>query len=211
MDRTRLQQLGLTAQQRRPERADLALRQLADGAGVLAQSAERRRLQHRRADAAVPRRFARRAAQHAGRGSGGGAARHRHGATQLLGNLVRGAARRASSRSSSRYNIQPAIDVYVSVQGTDLGERRRAGADSSSTRCAPKLPRGSQIVVRGQVQTMQASFIGLGVGLAMAIVLVYLLIVVNFQSWIDAADHHRRAARGARRHRLDAVHHRHAR
>src|SRR6185503_3401664 len=50
----------------------------------------------------------------------------------------------------------------------------------------PKLPRGSQVVVRGQVQTMQASFIGLGVGLAMAIVLVYLLIVVNFQSWIDA-------------------------
>ena len=50
----------------------------------------------------------------------------------------------------------------------------------------PSLPRGSQIVLRGQVQTMQASFVGLGVGLAMAIVLVYLLIVVNFQSWIDA-------------------------
>jgi multidrug efflux pump subunit AcrB len=50
----------------------------------------------------------------------------------------------------------------------------------------PTLPKGSQIVVRGQVQTMQSSFIGLGVGLAMAIVLVYLLIVVNFQSWIDA-------------------------
>jgi multidrug efflux pump subunit AcrB len=50
----------------------------------------------------------------------------------------------------------------------------------------PRLPRGSEINIRGQVQTMQASFIGLGVGLAMAIVLVYLLIVVNFQSWIDA-------------------------
>ena len=50
----------------------------------------------------------------------------------------------------------------------------------------PKLPRGSQVTLRGQVQTMQASFIGLGVGLAMAIVLVYLLVVVNFQSWIDA-------------------------
>jgi multidrug efflux pump subunit AcrB len=49
-----------------------------------------------------------------------------------------------------------------------------------------KLPRGSQITLRGQVQTMQASFIGLGVGLGVAIVLVYLLIVVNFQSWIDA-------------------------
>src|SRR4029078_1602761 len=50
----------------------------------------------------------------------------------------------------------------------------------------PKLPRGSQIVLRGQVDTMQASFIGLGVGLLGAIVLVYLLVVVNFQSWIDA-------------------------
>ena len=63
--------------------------------------------------------------------------------------------------------------------------------------------------MRGQVQTMQSSFIGLGVGLAMAIVLVYLLIVVNFQSWIDAAHHHRGAAGGAGRDRLDAVHHRH--
>jgi multidrug efflux pump subunit AcrB len=50
-----------------------------------------------------------------------------------------------------------------------------------------KLPRGSQIAVRGQVETMQSSFTGLLTGLAMAIVLVYLLIVVNFQSWIDAA------------------------
>jgi multidrug efflux pump subunit AcrB len=50
----------------------------------------------------------------------------------------------------------------------------------------PKLPRGSQVALRGQVETMQSSFIGLGVGLAMAIVLVYLLVVVNFQSWIDA-------------------------
>jgi multidrug efflux pump subunit AcrB len=51
----------------------------------------------------------------------------------------------------------------------------------------PRLKRGNQIEMRGQVQTMQSSFTGLGVGLAMAIVLVYLLVVVNFQSWIDAA------------------------
>jgi multidrug efflux pump subunit AcrB len=51
----------------------------------------------------------------------------------------------------------------------------------------PRLPRGSTLVMRGQVQTMQDSFVGLGVGLAMAIVLVYLLVVVNFQAWIDAA------------------------
>jgi multidrug efflux pump subunit AcrB len=49
-----------------------------------------------------------------------------------------------------------------------------------------QLPRGAQVVIRGQVQTMQSSFLGLGIGLLMAIVLVYLLIVVNFQSWIDA-------------------------
>jgi multidrug efflux pump subunit AcrB len=51
----------------------------------------------------------------------------------------------------------------------------------------PKLPRGSQVTIRGQVETMQNSFVGLGIGLLMAIVLVYLLIVVNFQSWVDAA------------------------
>ena len=105
--------------------------------------------------------------------------------TQLLGNLV-------SSRPVrqlpivSRYNISPAIDIYVNVQGTDLASvaNKVAGiVESMKT----KLPKGSQVAIRGQVQTMQSSFIGLGVGLVMAIILVYLLIVVNFQSWIDSA------------------------
>ncbi|MEO8753339.1 MAG: efflux RND transporter permease subunit, partial [Casimicrobiaceae bacterium] len=104
---------------------------------------------------------------------------------QLLGNLVEVKPGRQAA-IVSRYNISPAVDIYVSVQGTDLanvaGQVQKLVDD-----IRPKLPRGSQVVVRGQVQTMQASFIGLGVGLAMAIVLVYLLIVVNFQSWIDAA------------------------
>ena len=105
--------------------------------------------------------------------------------TQLLGNLVDVKPARQQA-ISSRYNILPAIDVYVSVQGTDLASV--AGkVEKLVAEMRPKLPRGSQIVVRGQVQTMQSSFIGLGVGLAMAIVLVYLLVVVNFQSWIDAA------------------------
>lgn len=106
------------------------------------------------------------------------------GSTQLLGNLVE--VRPGKQLAiSSRYNILPAIDIYVSVQGTDLASV--AGKVSKLVdEMRPKLPRGSQIVVRGQVQTMQDSFIGLGVGLAMAIVLVYLLVVVNFQSWIDA-------------------------
>ena len=106
-------------------------------------------------------------------------------APQLLGNLVQATPDRQLA-VVSRYNILPAVDVYVSVQGTDLASV--AGqVEKLVDETRPKLPRGSQVVVRGQVQTMQASFIGLGVGLAMAIVLVYLLIVVNFQSWIDAA------------------------
>ena len=107
------------------------------------------------------------------------------GSTQLLGNLVEARPSR-SLAVVSRYNIMPAIDVYVSVQGTDLASV--AGrVQEQVDQIRPKLPRGSQVTMRGQVQTMQESFVGLGVGLAMAIVLVYLLIVVNFQSWIDAA------------------------
>jgi multidrug efflux pump subunit AcrB len=104
---------------------------------------------------------------------------------QLLGNLVD--ARPAQQVAvASRYNIQPAIDLYVSVQGTDLGSVA-AEVRRLTDEIRPKLARGNQVTVRGQVQTMEDSFMGLGLGLAMAIVLVYLLIVVNFQSWIDAA------------------------
>ena len=104
---------------------------------------------------------------------------------QLLGNLVEATPDRQLA-VVSRYNILPAVDVYVSVQGTDLASVA-AQVQHLIDQVRPKLPRGSQVTMRGQVQTMQASFIGLGVGLAMAIVLVYLLIVINFQSWIDAA------------------------
>jgi len=104
---------------------------------------------------------------------------------QLLGNLVEARPGRQLA-VVSRYNIAPAIDVYVGVQGTDLASVAKQ-VEGFVDRLRPRLPRGSQLVVRGQVQTMQSSFLGLGVGLAMAIVLVYLLVVVNFQSWIDAA------------------------
>jgi multidrug efflux pump subunit AcrB len=86
---------------------------------------------------------------------------------------------------ASRYNILPAIDVFVSVQGTDLASVA-AQVQTIVDQIRPRMPRGSQVVLKGQVETMKASFLGLGVGLAMAIVLVYLLIVVNFQSWTDA-------------------------
>jgi multidrug efflux pump subunit AcrB len=84
----------------------------------------------------------------------------------------------------SHYNIQPVIDIYAAVQGRDLG-----GVSGDITRIIDQtrkqLPRGSQVVLRGQVQTMRSSYIGLLSGLGFAIVLVYLLIVVNFQSWLD--------------------------
>ena len=117
-------------------------------------------------------------------GTGSGATTPGAGSTQLLGNLVEVTPGQQAA-VVSRYNITPAIDVFVSVQGTDLASVA-ARVEKLVDEVRPKLPRGSQVVLRGQVETMQASFIGLGVGLAMAIVLVYLLIVVNFQSWIDA-------------------------
>ena len=115
-------------------------------------------------------------------GTSGGAG---GGTTQLLGNLVEARPTR-STAVVTRYNITPSIDVFVSVQGTDLASVARQ-IEARLDEIRPKLPRGSQLTLRGQVETMQSSFVGLGVGLAMAIVLVYLLVVVNFQSWIDAA------------------------
>lgn len=105
--------------------------------------------------------------------------------TQLLGNLVTTRPVRQLP-IVSRYNISPAIDIYVNVQGTDLASVA-SKVSSIVDALKSKLPKGSQIAIRGQVQTMQSSFIGLGIGLVMAIILVYLLIVVNFQSWIDSA------------------------
>jgi len=114
-----------------------------------------------------------------------GASSGASGTPQLLGNLVEAQQARALP-VVSRYNISPAIDVYVSVQGRDLAGVA-AQVQDLVQQVRPKLKRGNQIELRGQVQTMQASFAGLSIGLAMAIVLVYLLVVVNFQSWIDAA------------------------
>jgi multidrug efflux pump subunit AcrB len=84
----------------------------------------------------------------------------------------------------SHYNVQPVLDIFASAQGRDLG-----GVASDVTRLVDQaqaqLPAGSSIVIRGQVQSMNESFSGLGLGLVFAIALVYLLMVVNFQSWID--------------------------
>jgi len=84
----------------------------------------------------------------------------------------------------SHYDIQPVMDVYAGVQGRDLGGVAR-DANRILDEFRKKLPKGSEINLRGQVATMSSSFAGLGLGLVMSIVLVYLLIVVNFQSWLD--------------------------
>ena len=84
----------------------------------------------------------------------------------------------------SHYDISPVIDIFGTNSGRDLGGVARdinRIIDANRSR----LPRGSRVVVRGQVQTMRSSFIGLLAGLAFAILLDYLLIVVNFQSWLD--------------------------
>jgi multidrug efflux pump subunit AcrB len=84
----------------------------------------------------------------------------------------------------SHYNIRRVVDIYATVQDRDLG-----GAGREITRIVDanrgSLPRGSFVTIRGQLETMRASYIGLLAGLGFAIVLVYLLIVVNFQSWLD--------------------------
>jgi multidrug efflux pump subunit AcrB len=84
----------------------------------------------------------------------------------------------------SHYDIRPVIDIYGSVQGRDLGAVARQ-ISQIITDTQESLPRGSQVIVRGQVRTMRSSYIGLLAGLAFSIMLVYLLIVVNFQSWLD--------------------------
>jgi CzcA family heavy metal efflux pump len=103
---------------------------------------------------------------------------------QLLGNVVQ--VKSGSQQGNvSHFNIAPVIDIYTSVDGRDLASTY-ADIDKLIDQARAKLPRGSEITVRGQIETLRTSFVALGWGLALAIVLVYLLIVVNFQSWLDA-------------------------
>jgi multidrug efflux pump subunit AcrB len=105
-------------------------------------------------------------------------------ATPAILNDVTSITRGSGMASINHYDIQRTIDVYGGVDGRDLAS---VGAEVEKIADAErgKLARGSEIRVRGQVDTMQKSFSGLVAGLAFAIMLVYLLIVVNFQSWLD--------------------------
>ncbi len=103
--------------------------------------------------------------------------------TQMLTNLV-SVQRSYTPVIVNHYNVWPVFDVYANVVNWDLGgvgkEVRRIMREEES-----KLPRGTTLNLRGQVETMQSSFFRLGLGLIFAVVLVYLLMAVNFQSWVD--------------------------
>jgi len=105
------------------------------------------------------------------------------GNEQLLANLV-SFARTNSQPIYSHYNLVPVVDVFGGIGNRDLGgvlkDIRPIIAQAQSS-----LPQGSSIMLRGQAETMRSSFIDLSVGLVMAVALIYLLLVVNFQSWLD--------------------------
>ncbi|CAN0314299.1 unnamed protein product, partial [Phaeothamnion confervicola] len=101
----------------------------------------------------------------------------------ILGDLAT-IGRGAEPAVGSHWNVQPVIDIFGAVQGRDLGglaDDVNRVVDASMK----DLPKGSRLIVRGQIETMLSSFQGLFYGLIFAIVLVYLLMVVNFQSWLD--------------------------
>ena len=97
-----------------------------------------------------------------------------------LGTITRG----VGMATVSHYDAQNVIDIFGSTQGRDLGGVAKE-IESIVNRNRSQLPRGSQIFIRGQIDTMHSSFRGLLAGLGFAILLIYLLIVVNFQSWLD--------------------------
>lgn len=102
---------------------------------------------------------------------------------QLLNNLAT-TERQTAVANVSHYNVQPVYDVYANVQGRDLGGVL-ADVNRVIDQFRPKLPRGSGLVIRGQAESMRSSFLGLGAGLIFAAILIYCLMVVNFQSWLD--------------------------
>ena len=104
-------------------------------------------------------------------------------APQLLGNLAT-MHRTTSTAAVSHYNVQPVYDIYASTDRRDLGGVA-SEIDKIVAHYKDQVPKGTQITTRGEVDTMNKSFLRLELGLVFAILFVYLLIVVNFQSWMD--------------------------
>ncbi len=105
------------------------------------------------------------------------------GGAQTLENVAE-VSRRTGIANVSHYDVQGVFDVFANVQDRDLGAVA-SEVDRIIADVTPTLPRGTTIAMRGQVASMRTAFRGLGFGLAFAVVLVYLLMVVNFQSWLD--------------------------
>jgi multidrug efflux pump subunit AcrB len=103
--------------------------------------------------------------------------------SQILGNLAT-FRRDAQPIILNHYNIQPTFDIYANVDKRDLGGVARE-INRIMDHETPNLPVGTTLVLRGEVKTMQDSFVRLGIGIVFAIGLVYLLMAVNFQSWLD--------------------------
>jgi multidrug efflux pump subunit AcrB len=105
------------------------------------------------------------------------------GTTQLLSNLV-SVQRDYAPVIVNHYNVWPVVDVYANVDRRDLGS---VGAEVKKIMREEEghLPRGASLELRGQIETMESSFFRLGLGMVFAVVLVYLLMTVNFQSWLD--------------------------
>jgi multidrug efflux pump subunit AcrB len=106
-----------------------------------------------------------------------------NGDAQLLSNLAT-VSRGLTPGVINHYDVQPVVDVYANLQDRDLGGVA-TDVDKVIDEFRPKLPAGSTIQLRGQVSTMRASFTGMGYGLIIAVILVYFVMVVNFQSWTD--------------------------
>jgi multidrug efflux pump subunit AcrB len=103
--------------------------------------------------------------------------------SQILGGIA-DITRSRSDAVVSHYDIAPMVDIYATTQGRDLGAVA-GGIEKIIHDNAKDVPKGTDVILRGQVQTMNAAFSGLLFGLLGAVVLIYLLIVVNFQSWAD--------------------------
>ena len=166
-DARRHQLAGGQPRRQRPGRADL-----------LAQSGQRHHLQHRDADAAVPARFARRRCRTCR------SWRRRRPRCRCWAASPTSAASQGNA-VVSQYDLQNMVQIYAAVQGRDLGavaaDVRKVVAELA-VGASPKI---RAVKVQGQVKTMESAFSGLLFGLLGAIVLIYLLIVVNFQSWSD--------------------------
>jgi multidrug efflux pump subunit AcrB len=104
------------------------------------------------------------------------------GNTQMLSNLVSGVKRTLTTSLVNHYNVQPVFDVFANTDQRDLGG---VTDDIEKIIGQTKIPKAATIVLRGQADTMKTSFTRLGYGVMFAILLVYLLMVVNFQSWLD--------------------------